>query len=195
MLFRSPPPTIPPALQTASHVLVRRPGPAQPLGPLFDGPYLVLHRSPLTFRLQIGNQSDVVAIDRLKPAVLPPGTPAAQPPRRGRPPILKPPSAPPTAPPSTLHTPTKRPSSPPGPAPTPPKRVTFAPGTSPAPPPPRGRPPTTQPPSAPPSPPKHVTFAPLPLQQRWSDRRSRPPDRFQVSASQPPASRLRGGAL
>ena len=187
-----PPPTIPPALQTASHVLVRRPGPAQPLGRLFDGPYLVLQRSPLTFRLQIGNQSDVIAINRLKPAVLPPGTPAAQPPRRGRPPIIKPPPAPHPASPPALRTSTNRPSSPTGTSPRPTKQVTLAPGTSKAPPPKRGHLPVTQPSSAPPTPPKRVTFAPLPPHQRWSDRRSRPPDRFQVSASSPPASRLRG---
>ncbi len=116
-----PPPSIPPQLQAASHMLVRRSGMTPPLGPLYDGPYLILDHSPTTFRLQIGPQPDVVAIIRLKPAVLPSDTPAAQPPHRGRPPILKPPSANPPPPALALTSSTKRPTSPPGPSPTPPK--------------------------------------------------------------------------
>ena len=122
-------------------MLVRHTAAAPPLTPLYDGPYLVTARAPTHFTLQVGNRTEIVTIDRLKPAFLPTGTPPAEPPRRGRPPILRTPASP-------------RPSKP---------RV--------------------------------VTFAPPPLQQRWSNRRSRPPDRFQVAASHPPASRLGGGAM
>ena len=135
------PPTIPPALQTASHVLVRHPGLSQPIGPLFGGINLILEHSPLTFCLQIGTQSNVVAIDRLKPTVLPTCTSAAQPHCRGRPPILKPSLALPLA----LPTSTNHPSSPTGTSPTPHKRFTFVPGTSPVPPPCRGHPPILHP--------------------------------------------------
>ena len=66
--------------------------------PSTEGPYQFLARSPVTFRLQIGQRQDVVAIDRLKPAIIATDTPAAQPPRRGRPPILRGPHKPPKTP-------------------------------------------------------------------------------------------------
>jgi hypothetical protein len=56
-----------------------------PLAPAYDGPYLVLERSPHTFRLQLGDKTDVVATACLKAAVLPPDAPAAEPHCRGRP--------------------------------------------------------------------------------------------------------------
>ena len=49
-------------------------------------------------RLQIGQRQDVVAIDRLKPAIIATDTSAAQPPRCGRPPILQGPHNPPKTP-------------------------------------------------------------------------------------------------
>jgi hypothetical protein len=49
---------------------------APPLAPAYDGPYLVLERSPHTFRLQLGDKTA---------AVLPPDVPVAKPHHRGRP--------------------------------------------------------------------------------------------------------------
>jgi hypothetical protein len=51
----------------------------------YNSLYLVLERSPHTFRLQLGNKPDVVATTCLKAAVLPPDAPVAEPRRCGRP--------------------------------------------------------------------------------------------------------------
>jgi hypothetical protein len=76
---------IPTALLHARHVFVRRDSAKPPLAPAYDGPYLVLERSPHTFRLQLGDKTDVVATARLKAAILPPDATTAEPRRRGRP--------------------------------------------------------------------------------------------------------------
>jgi hypothetical protein len=80
--------------------------------------YLVLERSPHTFRLQLGDKTDVVATARLKAAILPLDATAAEPRRRGRPAhgrsLL--PAAPSVPARSSIH---RAPSGPP-------KRVTFA---------------------------------------------------------------------
>ena len=39
-----------------------------PLAPLYCGPYLVLEQQNKFFRLQLGDRTDVVSVDRLKPA-------------------------------------------------------------------------------------------------------------------------------
>ena len=107
----SPPPpplTIPTTLQEASHVFIRRGAAAPPLTPPYSGPFLVISRSPTYFTLQIGPRTDTVSVQRLKLAVMPPDTPSAQPPRRGRPP---------KRPPSILRTSLS--------PPPPPKRVRF----------------------------------------------------------------------
>lgn len=78
--------TIPQPLQEVSHVFIRKDSVSPPLSPIYDGPYLILQRNPTFFTLQIGSRSDTVSIQRLKPAYILPTTPAAQPPRRGRPP-------------------------------------------------------------------------------------------------------------
>jgi hypothetical protein len=53
---------------------------ATPLHALpYNNPYLVLERSPHTFRLQLGDKTDVIATARLKAAVLPPDAPVAEP--------------------------------------------------------------------------------------------------------------------
>jgi hypothetical protein len=75
--------SIPTALLHARHVFVRRDATKPPLAPAYEGPYLVLERSPHTFRLQLGDKTDVVATARLKAAVLPPDAPVAEPCRRG----------------------------------------------------------------------------------------------------------------
>ena len=69
----------PTALETTTHVLVRHTAAAPPLTPLYDGPYLVTARAPTHFTLQVGNRTEIVSIDRLKPAVLPTNTPPAEP--------------------------------------------------------------------------------------------------------------------
>jgi hypothetical protein len=96
---RSPPPTrhnsastaaqstpLPPDLLHARMVFVRRDESKPPLAPAYAGPYEVLSRSPSTFKLQIGDKSDIVAASRLKPALLPLDAVPAAPRRRGRPP-------------------------------------------------------------------------------------------------------------
>jgi RNase H-like domain found in reverse transcriptase/Reverse transcriptase (RNA-dependent DNA polymerase)/Integrase core domain/Integrase zinc binding domain len=83
-----PPPTIlPDDLLAARMVLVRCDGGGRPpLSPRYPGPYLVLARSPHFFKLQIGTREELVSTHRLKPAFTADDTPAAEPPRRGRPP-------------------------------------------------------------------------------------------------------------
>jgi len=73
-------------LQACEYVFVRRDGHKPSLSPCYDGPYLVLSKSPTHFKLQVGAAEDSVSIHRLKPAFLPPGSGAALPARRGRPP-------------------------------------------------------------------------------------------------------------
>ena len=79
---------VPSALNQAKFVFVRRDARKTPLQTPYDGPFEVLDRTPKHFTLQIGNQSDKISIDRLKPAYLDQSQPpqVAQPPRRGRPP-------------------------------------------------------------------------------------------------------------
>jgi transposase InsO family protein len=77
--------SIPMALLHARRVFVRRDSAKPPLAPAYDGPYLVLERSPHTFRLQLGDKTDVVATACLKAAILPPDATAAEPLRPGRP--------------------------------------------------------------------------------------------------------------
>ena len=55
------------------------------LAPLYRGVYLVLERKSKFFRLQIGSKSDVVSVDRLKPAFSDDPIQAASPPARGCP--------------------------------------------------------------------------------------------------------------
>jgi len=83
------PPQLPDELLRSRFVLVRRDAVQPPLQPAYDGPYLVLERSLRSFKLQIGTKSDVVSTSRLKACLAPPETAAAEPPRRGRPPILR----------------------------------------------------------------------------------------------------------
>jgi len=80
-----------PALMRATLVYVQRGGVSHALAPHYVGPYRVLVRGDKTFTLQVGEREEVVSIDRLKPhqgtyPLLP-----ADPPRRGRPRIVKPP--------------------------------------------------------------------------------------------------------
>lgn len=85
---RSPTGTgIPEALRLAQFVFIRHDATIPPLAPRYHGPYKVLEHGPKVFRLQIGNKSDVVSVDRLKPAFSFESFSPADPPRRGRPPL------------------------------------------------------------------------------------------------------------
>jgi Reverse transcriptase (RNA-dependent DNA polymerase)/RNase H-like domain found in reverse transcriptase/Integrase core domain/Integrase zinc binding domain len=84
------PPQLPEDLLLSRFVLVRRDAVQPPLQPMYDGPYLVLERSLRTFKLQLGDRVDNVSTSRLKACHAPPDAVAAEPPRRGRPPILRP---------------------------------------------------------------------------------------------------------
>ena len=59
---------VPRALEHASHVFVRHDAVKPPLAPRYDGPYRVLSRSTKTITVDRGGRSDVVSIDRVKPA-------------------------------------------------------------------------------------------------------------------------------
>ena len=85
---RSPTGTgIPEALRLAQFVFIRHDATIPPLAPRYHGPYKVLEHGPKVFRLQIGNKSDDVSVDRLKPAFSFESFSPADPPRRGRPPL------------------------------------------------------------------------------------------------------------
>jgi hypothetical protein len=95
------PDRLPDELLSARYVLVRRDAAQPPLQPLYDGPYLVLERSFHTFKLQLGDRVDTVSTSRLKPFIASSDTTAAEPPRRGRPPILRSPGT--VLPPKKRH--------------------------------------------------------------------------------------------
>jgi len=75
----------PASLLTARYVYVRRGGIIPPLSPLYIGPYAVLAAGDKFFKLAVGDKTETVSVDRLKPHLglspLVPATPAA----RGRP--------------------------------------------------------------------------------------------------------------
>ena len=58
---------IPPALETAASVLVRRDRVQNSLEPKYDGPFKVINRDKKYFTLLRNGQNDVVSVDRLKP--------------------------------------------------------------------------------------------------------------------------------
>ena len=92
------PQQIPISLATCPMVLVRKDGHVPPLAPLYEGPYKVISRSLKTFRLQVGERTDVVSVQRLKPAVTSEEEQPAPPPRRGRPRRVQPDPPPPVQP-------------------------------------------------------------------------------------------------
>lgn len=79
---------IPPDLQSAKHVFIRRGAHKGPLQTPYEGPYEVLKNGSKAMVIKVGNRQETVSLDRLKPAHLDLGQPviAAEPPRRGRPP-------------------------------------------------------------------------------------------------------------
>ena len=60
---------VPPDLQTCTHVFIRRDAVKKLLQP-YDGPFKVLSRSQKSFKVDLGNHTDSVSLDRLKPAHL-----------------------------------------------------------------------------------------------------------------------------
>ena len=118
-----------PALQSSTHVFVRRDGHVPPLEPLYDGPFAIVQKDDKVFTLQIGGRRVNINVERLKPVHASGEVTEQQPPRRGRPPRRAPPRA----------------------APAPPALSSWA---SPAPP--ATRPPTAQPPRRRGRPPRSV---------------------------------------
>ena len=88
---------VPDLLSSCPMVFVRKDGHVPPLAPLYAGPYKVLSCSLRTFCLQVGNRTEVVSIQRLKPAITADEDTPELPPQRGRPPrpIAQAPPAPP----------------------------------------------------------------------------------------------------
>jgi hypothetical protein len=74
------------SLARASYVYVQRGNVAAPTQPPYEGPFQVLERRQKTFLTQLGDRSEAISIDWLKPHVGAPPEAAAAPPRRGRPP-------------------------------------------------------------------------------------------------------------
>ena len=70
---------IDPGLAAASHVLLRVDAVRRPLVPPYEGPFLVVSRSPKTFVLRKNGKDITVSIDRLKPAFLNSPSEAPQP--------------------------------------------------------------------------------------------------------------------
>ena len=64
----APPAPLPPAVLAAKYVFVRDDASIPPLASLYCGPYLVLERRTKFFRLQLVDRTDLVSLDRLKPA-------------------------------------------------------------------------------------------------------------------------------
>ena len=62
---------VPEALQSASHVYVRRGNKSHspPLTQLYQGPYAVRRRGPKSFDLEVGGKIETITVDRLKPHV------------------------------------------------------------------------------------------------------------------------------
>ena len=63
-----PPVFVSPSLSEASHVFVRVDGYKPPLQPPYKGPYRVLQRGMKAYLLDLDGKTDLVAVDRLKPA-------------------------------------------------------------------------------------------------------------------------------
>jgi hypothetical protein len=84
------PTALPPDLAAADFVFVRRDSVAPPLTPPYTGPFKVLRRSLHTFQVQVGTKTETISTHRLKSCVSPPDMTAAEPPRRGRPPLAPP---------------------------------------------------------------------------------------------------------
>ncbi|XP_037557524.1 uncharacterized protein LOC119435543 [Dermacentor silvarum] len=69
-----------PDLATSTHVFVRRDAVRPPLTPAYDGPFLVLRRTPKTATFLQNGQEETVILDRLKPAYVETATESLAPP-------------------------------------------------------------------------------------------------------------------
>ncbi len=81
---------VPASLLQAAFVYVRRGGVVPPLEPLYQGPYRVIRRTSKFFLLQIGEKTEAVSVDRLKPHLGQAPVVPASPKPRGRPPRAAP---------------------------------------------------------------------------------------------------------
>ena len=97
----SPPHQLPPALLIAEFVFVCEDASVPSLALLYFGPHLVLERQNKYFRVQLGSRTDILSVDRLKPAFSENPISAALPPVRGWPALhtaLRIPDPPPSLP-------------------------------------------------------------------------------------------------
>ncbi len=83
------PTALPPDLAEADFVFFRQDSGAPPLTPPYTGPFKVLRRSLHTFQVQVGNRTETISTHRLKSCFSSADTAAAEPPRRGRPPLAQ----------------------------------------------------------------------------------------------------------
>ena len=161
---RTPRIHMPPELQTATHVLVRRDGIQPSLSAPYSGPYRVVSRTALAFRVSIpGRGTEAISISRVKPAILSDDNDIVEdnvppsPPPPGRPPGLRTRTPAPTDrrtrsnPSSAASGPIPQPA--PASAPPPPAPVPVPPPPSPVPAPPPPPPPAPAPPPPAPTPP------------------------------------------
>ena len=58
----------PAALDSCTHVFVRRDSVKKPVQPPYDGPFRVISRTPKYYQLEMRGKADTVSVDRLKPA-------------------------------------------------------------------------------------------------------------------------------
>ena len=111
---------VPPELQSAKFVFIRHDAHRGPLRPPYDGPFRVLQQGNKDLVVDMGGRPETVSIDRVKPAHVDVSRPLelAQPPRRGRPLVPRPPPStqPSPLPPGLVDVPTA-PAAPPPSAP------------------------------------------------------------------------------
>ena len=83
--------SLPPSLATSPYVFIRKGGTQAPLQRPYGDPFRVIEHGAKTFKFQKGNRTEILSVDRLKPAHLDleHPVPVAQPRRRGRPPRKK----------------------------------------------------------------------------------------------------------
>ena len=62
--------SLPPSLSTAKFVFVRRDGHRTPLQRPYQGPFRVIEPGSKTFKLDMGGKTEIISVDRLKPAHL-----------------------------------------------------------------------------------------------------------------------------
>ena len=73
-------------LDSTKHIFIRTDSlVVPPLEPRYQGPFLVLEKKPDYFVVQMGDRTEKVNLQRLKPAYITDDVPLALPPRRGRP--------------------------------------------------------------------------------------------------------------